>query len=398
MYKKLFAGILAIILFAGIVVSGGPAATALEPPITYGTGDGIDELLKWIVTANEENYPDYSYLENFLNAARKQKSIVTVSNASSECDLIHIQVDSRFYMQMWYTFCNTDRMKVVNFLIYLPTQQSLEEKISEINTSYEESNTYWRYVKGTADYHGEELAIYKLEGVESHPNSIQFEIMDFRIVMSLSRDLSNEPYEKYLNMFEFDVADLNNYAQWLSLLDVSENDWFYEDVKYIVTGGLMNGTDSGTFSPESPLTRGMVATILWRLEGRPSTSSTTPFSDVPEERYYTEAIAWAAENNIVTGYGDGKFGPDDTITREQFAAILYRYATLKGCDISVQDDLSNFNDTDKISDYALIPVKWAVAADIIRGSTSVTLNPSGETKRSEGAAMLHRFLAASKLV
>lgn len=132
--------------------------------------------------------------------------------------------------------------------------------------------------------------------------------------------------------------------------------------------------------------------ILYRLEGEPTVSGTCPFDDVKSGMYYEDAITWAAANGIVKGYGDNKFGPDDEITREQMVALLYRYATYKGYDISGRNSLVAFTDTEKISSYALDNIKWAVDAGLVNGKGNGILDPLGNSKRCEIAAILHRFI------
>ncbi len=180
-------------------------------------------------------------------------------------------------------------------------------------------------------------------------------------------------------------------ADAASFTDVKGTDWFYNDVAYVCEHEMMNGTSATAFSPEVATTRAMIVTILHRLEGTPSATSAAGFSDVAEGQYYTEAVAWAAENDIVNGYGNGLFGPDDTITREQMAAILYRYADYKGYDMAADADISIFTDADKIHSYATVAMQWANAKGLITGVTATTLVPQGNATRAQVAAILNRF-------
>ncbi|MCL1855335.1 MAG: S-layer homology domain-containing protein [Clostridia bacterium] len=183
--------------------------------------------------------------------------------------------------------------------------------------------------------------------------------------------------------------------------DVKESDWFFEAVNYVYTSKLMNGTSDTLFSPNASLTRAMLVTILYRYD-HPGASTTPPmegnktFSDVEAGGWYTDAVIWASANGIVTGYGDGKFGPNDNITLEQFAAILYRYAQKKGFDASKTTDLSAYTDTGQISAYALEAMKWANATDLITGRTQTTLAPLGTATRAEAATLLMRFIELIK--
>jgi len=176
-------------------------------------------------------------------------------------------------------------------------------------------------------------------------------------------------------------------------VDVQENDWFYNAVRFVTEQQLMNGTRADMFSPNSTMTRAMLVTVLYRLEGRPAVSGTSPFTDVRSGEWYTEAVNWVQENNIVNGYTNGEFGVNDSVTREQTVAILYRYSRYKGYDISKSADLSGYADGNQISDWALDPMKWAVAEGIIEGRTATTLVPQGISTRAEIATVLQRYLA-----
>lgn len=173
--------------------------------------------------------------------------------------------------------------------------------------------------------------------------------------------------------------------------DVWYTDWFYESVKYVTNAGIMGVTSGGAFSPSARSTRAMVVTVLWRMENEPAPANENPFYDMSQD-WYQDAIAWSAEKNIVTGYGDGKFGPDDSITREQLATMLYNYAQWKGQDTSTTTDLSGFSDALQISDWALDAVKWANAQGLINGRSDTEIIPKGDATRAELAAILHRFL------
>ena len=172
--------------------------------------------------------------------------------------------------------------------------------------------------------------------------------------------------------------------------DVKTSDWFYDDVRYVCEKGLMDGTGSNTFSPKATTTRGMIVTILYRLSGEPAGSGVCPFSDVAAGKYYEKAIAWAAENRIVSGYADGTFGPDNAITREQLAAILYRYAVFCGYAVTASAEIGRFADADMVGSYALTAMKWASAEGLINGSGS-KLDPKGSATRAQAAAILARF-------
>lgn len=174
--------------------------------------------------------------------------------------------------------------------------------------------------------------------------------------------------------------------------DVSANDWFASAVDYVTGKGMMNGTADNTFSPKANTTRGMVVTVLYRLENQPSTSAAS-FTDVASGAYYANAVAWANANGIVSGYGSGKFGPNDKVTREQLAAILYRYAQYKKYDVSVGEDTNilSYDDAQSISSYAIPAIRWACGAGVVTGKSGSKLDPKGNATRAEVAAMLMRF-------
>ena len=180
----------------------------------------------------------------------------------------------------------------------------------------------------------------------------------------------------------------------LPFVDVGTGDWFYGDVEYVYEEGLMNGTSGTRFDPNGVLTRAMVVTILYRMEVEPEAVRTfNTFSDVSRSDWYGEAVEWAAANGIVNGYSDGRFGPNDPITREQLAAILYRYASFKGFDVSKADttSLAGYPDAAKVSGYAVPAVQWAVGKGLING-VSGKLAPQNTATRAQVAAIIHRFL------
>ena len=172
--------------------------------------------------------------------------------------------------------------------------------------------------------------------------------------------------------------------------DIKESAWYYDDVKYVHENGLMNGTSETEFSPTDVTTRGMIVTILWRLEGEPVEDGIL-FQDVKSAAYYHHAVSWAAKNQIVNGYSKTSFGPDDTATREQFAAIMYRYAAYKEYDVSAEAVLDKYNDKEEISEYALNSLKWANANGFITGTSETTISPKDNVQRCQVAAVLRRL-------
>ncbi len=204
-------------------------------------------------------------------------------------------------------------------------------------------------------------------------------------------------YDAKTGLATFTVTHFSEYVvgvdkEWVNpFTDVKESDWFYGDVAFVAKKGLMSGTSATTFAPHAATSRGMIVTILYRLEGQPAVTGTNSFDDVTSGKYYENAVIWAAQNSIVSGYGDGRFGPDDDITREQLAAILYRYAASKGYDVTATTSLDAFTDAAGVSGYAVDPMKWAVANGLISGKGNGILDPQGSAERCQVAAILHRF-------
>lgn len=176
----------------------------------------------------------------------------------------------------------------------------------------------------------------------------------------------------------------------LPFADVGPGDWFRDAAAYVYSRQLMNGTAPDAFSPYETTTRAMIVTILYRYEGSPAAGSSI-FQDVPAGQYYTNAVAWAAQHGVVNGYSATQFGPNDTITREQMAAILYRYAQYKGMDVSGRADLSRYSDGSQVSSYARDAMAWANHQAFINGVDSYTLQPGGFANRAQVATILMRF-------
>lgn len=177
----------------------------------------------------------------------------------------------------------------------------------------------------------------------------------------------------------------------LPFTDVSTSDWFYSDVMFVYENGLFSGTDSRSFSPNASMTRAMLVTVLYRLEGEPAGTGSSSFSDVYSGSYYEKAVAWAAANGIVTGTGSTSFSPDAKVTREQLAAILYRYAQYKKLDTDAGAKLDSFSDAGNVSGYASEALSWAVSEGLINGASG-RLTPKGDATRAQVAAILHRFV------
>ena len=179
----------------------------------------------------------------------------------------------------------------------------------------------------------------------------------------------------------------------LPFTDVPEGAWYEDAVAYVYRHDLMAGYGENLFGPDDDLSRAQLCQIIYNMEGQPTVSGDSAFTDVADGAWYADAVSWAAENGIVGGYGDGKYGPDDPITREQLAAILYRYAQNKGYDVSVGEDTNilSYTDAFDVAEYAIPAMQWACGAGVIEGVTESTLEPQGNATRAQVATMLQRF-------
>ena len=213
---------------------------------------------------------------------------------------------------------------------------------------------------------------------------------------NLTNQVSEVSLTKNMTVYAGWRADENPDIVVNPFTDVSKKDWFYNDAMFVYKNGLMLGTSKTLFSPHGTVTRGMMATILWRMEGSLAPKGENSFTDVEAGRWYADAITWTAENGIFAGYNKDKFGPDDPITREQLTAIFYRYADYKGYKLTVTGNLDKFEDADKITDYAKTVMQWAVGNGLIKGKSENLLDPQGTATRAEISAMLHRFIEKAK--
>ncbi len=213
--------------------------------------------------------------------------------------------------------------------------------------------------------------------------------------------------KKFTNKFDLSskiIANVQLYARWISnekvdvtgwvnpFDDVSESDWFYANVKYASENGLFNGVSPTMFSPNSELTRAMLVTVLYRADNQPEVTEASEFEDVAEDAYYADAVAWAQANGIVNGVSETEFAPDVKITREQIAAIIYRYAVYKGLEAADMQENLTFTDVDEISEFAVQAMNWIVGQEIIKGYEDSTVRPLNNATRAEATAILQRFL------
>lgn len=186
-------------------------------------------------------------------------------------------------------------------------------------------------------------------------------------------------------------------AEWKNPFnDVKADDWFYANVQYVVENKLMNGVAVDKFAPNDTLTRAMLVTVLYRNEGEPAVNKSVPFADVDMGAYYASAVIWAKQNGIVNGVTETEFAPDENITREQIAAIMFRYAQYKGMDAVTLEENLHFDDANEISEYAVSAMNWAVGTGLMKGKSATTINPKDNATRAEIAAILQRYIEATK--
>lgn len=228
--------------------------------------------------------------------------------------------------------------------------------------------------------------------VEDEDNEYTFRMANCDVTVTVTfKEEGKTTTEDKEETEEADKTEETTTPETVAFSDVSESDWFYKGVSYVVENGMMNGVGENQFAPNAPLTREMLAVVLYNMEKQPESTSVNPFADVKADMWYTEAIVWANANGIVAGYDDSTFGLGDSITREQLASILYRYAQMKGYDVTEKADLTGYADSAAISGYAVEAMQWANANGIVNGMTATTLAPQGTATRAQVATMLMNF-------
>ena len=186
---------------------------------------------------------------------------------------------------------------------------------------------------------------------------------------------------------------LDSKSHALPFTDLAAGAWYEDAVAYVYRHDLMSGYSEDLFGPNNDLSRAQLCQIIYNMEGRPTVAGGSSFSDVADGAWYTDAVTWAASQGIVDGYGGGLFGPDDNITREQLASILYRYAQAKGYDVSIGEDTNilSYSDASDVAEYAISAMQWACGSGVITGISESALAPRGEATRAQAAMMLMRF-------
>ena len=293
------------------------------------------------------------------------------------------------------------------------TEKSGGTKVAENETSFNENTTlyaHWNYTGGGGGGGGSVTTKYTLTFDTNGGSAIAKVTKEKGTTVDLGQYVPTREGYTFAGWYSDEAltqkvtsvkltANTTVYAKWtenavtptLPFTDVKSGDWFYEAVQYVYDKGMMTGVSADRFAPASTTTRGMIVTILYRLENEPAVSGELPFTDVEAGAWYANAVAWAAANDIVNGTSATTFAPNSPITREQMAAILYRYAAYKGYDVSQKADLSGYTDAASISGYAKDALAWANAQKLITGVTDTTLNPQGSATRAQVATILMRL-------
>ena len=293
------------------------------------------------------------------------------------------------------------------------TEKSGGTKVAENETSFNENTTlyaHWNYTGGGGGGGGSVTTKYTLSFDTNGGSAIAKVTKEKGTTVDLGQYVPTREGYTFAGWYSDEAltqkvtsVKLNGnttvYAKWtenavtptLPFTDVKSGDWFYEAVQYVYDKGMMTGVSADRFAPASTTTRGMIVTILYRLENEPEVSGGSAFTDVESGAWYADAVAWAAANDIVNGTSATTFAPNSPITREQMAAILYRYAAYKGYDVSQKADLSGYTDATSISGYAKDALAWANAQKLITGVTDTTLNPQGSATRAQVATILMRL-------
>lgn len=217
--------------------------------------------------------------------------------------------------------------------------------------------------------------------------------MDVLRILKETSQALDDPELSNIGMLRADRAAVFALAKKpIPFTDVKQELWYYDTVRENYLRGIMTGMSETRFAPANPVGRAQFATVIYRMEGSQKIPYQKIFADVPENAWYTDAVTWAFDQGIITGYQNGTFGPANTITREQLATMLYRYAKYLGLDVSAEIEMSNFKDLNKISEFAWPAMVWAVGSGIITGKNPETLSPQGQASRAECATMVVRFL------
>ena len=362
--KKKILVLIPFILFAVIIISKS----------TYATNYDDKLMTYWIPDKYENGYSDIreqevyrgfagmngNYQTEILTRAIKLHDIITVISQS--------EIDE--YIKMIEDIYESDPFC---------TLKDVKGEIVEVNGVRGFRVTYNVYVNTT--------------NMEYSHADYQFWSDSYEYSFNFSGDKyykDSDEVKKIINSFK--IRDTVIKSNGIPFTDVSRNSWYYNAVKFVNDNKIVSGYNAYTFAPYDKLTRGMLVTILWRMEGSPDNDGVSKFTDVDSKAWYAKAVKWAADNKIVSGYtGTTKFGPKDNILRQDLAGVLRNYAKYKGKNVNVTTDLTKFKDYKKISSYANESMQWAVGTGVISGNGNGTLDPKGNANRAEAAAMIQKY-------
>ena len=417
---KGIAALLTLVILIGQCFVGGALATS---PPSYHSSASVEELLDWIRNAEAGDNDAWGSMDSFINAAREQKNILTVSTKNESCVLDEILVTSNYRKMEYFFTVGDSRFDVI---IELPDESgdnSLEERVDALNESLAEKYDGFKFAESSVEIDGKEVTIYYANGGDYFNKKTgendrlapqaMFEMFGYLVKLWGIADLYGSDWDNsYFDQLSFEFGtervDLSVKAgprfsaeyTWMNpFSDVADTEWYYGDVEYVYLNGVMNGTTmTGTvFEPNGKLTRAMMVTVLHRMAGSPDVEMSgdgrnCPFTDVNKSHVWCkDAIEWAYVNGIVNGTTVTTFEPDLPITRQDLAVILHRYIkNVLNANISYYSETEQFVDEALISDYAKTPVKELKNIGIIRGKDGNVYDPMGHTTRAEAAALLRR--------
>lgn len=425
-------------LIDGIMSMANEELNAFKPVNnTFATEQGLRGLLAQQLLENEKNLRVYDFKKNPMNEARATTE-GEGGNQGSEDGSSEESNPGQEKITVYFTLYGDEihgapkkekdehTLKKGNLDEWISKTKVLMDKestamdlvekmLKENDIEYINEDGYLSEIKGLGELDNGALSgwMYTLNG--EHPKTIglaEYVLEDGDIIVlhytddykqeeekkssgssgsSSSGSSSNKKTDSSVNIPIIIIPNSDSNTEEITFVDVKLSDWFYEAVKYVTLKKLMNGTDKG-FEPDLNMSRAMLVTVLYRLAGMPEITGSNKFSDVADGEWYTAAVIWAAENEIVNGISETEFAPNENVTREQLAAIIYRYAKFRGNQTENTASLEEFTDCEEISDWAKTAFLWARAKDLINGTAENTLSPKANATRAQVAVILMRFL------
>ena len=380
------------------------------------TEQGFRGLVAWQLSKSQKRLYDFSaYPKNEAYAivpteTPELPSDTGSSNVSKISVKVSIMVHDEDECDNSYTYRN-DKKKytsLVSDTVRVDKGATVFDVLNEVrNIEFVENNGYVSEINGLGEYdHGKNSGwMFMVDGKNADKGCKDIKLeKNSTVVWYYTDDYTKEDEKEYTSSTSdgknvviatpvTPTPTLTPTQTPMEFSDVKENDWYYEAVKYVHKNNLMQGTDNG-FEPDKKMTRAMLVTVLYRMENQTEKAKSRGFTDVYDGQWYTDAVYWAAENGIVNGVSDTEFAPNDSITREQMAAVLYRYAQYKEQDTSVGEDTNilSYTDAMDISEYAIPAIQWMAGAGIMKGETDSTINPKNNSTRAQVATILMRYL------